>query len=169
MAQREFLGSELRIKQKGVFNLEEFYKIFTRWFEINGYSVDETEYQDLSLTPEKKLLKIKWYCEKNTDEYIRFVIKPSFLITVGGKVEVEKEGVKTQLITADIEVKINYYLEKDYDEKWSTGTALSRFIRDVYDKYFIPRRLNKLRGVLINNVKAVFADMKDFMNMNRVQ
>ena len=167
MVQRDFIGKEVRLKQKGIFNVEEFYRLFHRWFELHGYSVYEVEYRDTQ-TPGGKLLKIKWHCQNDVDEYIRFVIRPSFLISGLEKVEAEKEGVKTMLHKADIEVKFNYFIEKDYDNKWSSGTALGRFIRDAYDKYFSPRRYESLRNVLIEEVRSLMEEMKAFLNMHRL-
>lgn len=167
MAQREFLGKEIRIKQKGIFNVEEFYRLFFRWFELHGYSIAEVEYRDIQ-TASGKMLKIKWHCESELDDYLKYVIRPSFLITGLEKVEAEKDGVKTMLHKADIEVKINYFLEKDFNNKWSEANALGRFLRAAYDKYFAGNRADQLKNALIEDVRSVLEEIKAFLNMHRL-
>ena len=69
----EHIVKELSISQKAQFNLVELYRTLKHWFEINGYSFFEREYEDL-IKSGKKNVTIKWEGSKSIDDYSKFYI-----------------------------------------------------------------------------------------------
>ena len=59
MSEIDYVIRGLNISQKSQFNLIELYKTLKYWFEINGYSFFEREYEDV-VKSGKKTVSIKW-------------------------------------------------------------------------------------------------------------
>ena len=150
MGQKLFVASGLKISQKSVFNLQELYKMMFRWFELYGYGFSEREYKD-SEAGDAKNLEIRWHAEKKKDDYVKFVIDPSFLILGMTKAEIEKDGLKIKTNQGSVEINFTAYMEKDFDEEWKK-TPVRKFLREVYDKYVIGDRIEGYAGELTEEV-----------------
>ena len=86
----EHVVKELSLSQKAQFNLVELYRTLKHWFEINGYSFFEREYEDL-IKSGKKNVTIKWEGSKNIDDYSKFYIFIKFNIKNYELVDTPKE------------------------------------------------------------------------------
>jgi len=164
MPQRDYVAQFIKVKQKAVFDLTELYKLMYRWFDLNGYFQQEVEYRD-SEEAMGKHLEIKWYTEKKIDDYIKFIIEPSFLVLGLSKIEIEREGIKTATNKGEVEIRFDAYLLKDYDDKW--GGPVMRFFREVYDKYIIKKRIEDFEGLLQTELYKLIDEIKAFLNMHK--
>lgn len=164
MPQMDFVAKGIKIKVKSVFDLSELYKLLYRWFETHGYDFQELEYRE-SLEAGGKSLEIRWYAEKKMDDYIKFVIKPSFFVVGLEKVEIEREGEKESTNKGEVEQRFDAYLLKDYDSKWE-GPFL-RFLRTVYDKFLIKSRIEGYEGQLHEELYTLLNEAKAFLNLHR--
>lgn len=160
----DFIAKELKIKLKSVFDLGELYKLLYRWFESHGYDFQELEYRE-SLEADGKKLEIRWYAEKKIDDYIKFVIKPTFFVIGLEKVEIEREGEKEATNKGEVELKFDSYLLKDYENKWK-GPFL-RFLRTVFDKFLIKSRIEGYEGQLHEELYTLMSEAKSFLNLHR--
>lgn len=164
MPQIDYIAKALKIKVKSVFDLDELYKLLYRWFETHGYDFQELEYRE-SIEATGKNLEIRWYAEKKMDDYIKFVIKPSFFVLGLEKVEVEREGEKEATNKGEVELRFDAYLMKDYEDKWK-GPFI-RFLRSCYDKFIIKSRIEGFEGQLHEELYTLMNEAKAFLNLHR--
>ena len=164
MSQKDFIASGIKVKQTGVFSLDELYQLLYRWFELYGYDFQEEEYRDIDKGG-KKNLEIRWYAEKKIDDYIKYVIKVSMMVLGMEDVEVEEEGVKRKTSKGTVEFRFDAFLLKDYEGAWEGG--IMKFLREVYDKFVIKGRIESLEGELQGELYKFMDEVKAFLNMHR--
>ncbi len=164
MPQIDYVAKDLKIKYKSIFDLSELYKLLYRWFELHGYDFQELEYRE-SLEATGKNLEIRWYAEKKMDDYIKFVIKPTFLVIGLSKVEIEHEGEKELTTKGEVEIRFDAYLIKDYNDKWK-GPFL-RFLRTCFDNFLIKSRIEGYEGQLHEELYNLMSEAKAFLNLHR--
>lgn len=165
MPQRDYVAQAIKVKQKSVFNLDELYSVLWSWFELNTYDFQEHEYRDTD-TAKGKNLEIRWYAEKKIDDYIKYVIEVTFFVIGYEGVEIEKEGGhKEKTGKGEVEIQLDAYLEKDYEDRW-TGPVLL-FLREVYDKFIIRNRIEALEGDLHDELYKFMDEIKAFLNLHR--
>ena len=162
---KDVLFSNYKLKQDSIFDLGELYKSIFRWFDVNGYSFYEKEYNDID-EPNGKHLEIYWYTEKKIDLYVKFVIEVSYLVLGMQKIELEKGGVKIKTNKGSIEFRITAYLMKDYDDKWSKS-AMQKKMRYVYDRFIIKKRIDKLESELVKDVNSLIDELKAFLDIHK--
>ena len=162
---KDVLFSNYKLKQDSIFDLGELYKSIFRWFDVNGYSFYEKEYNDID-EPSGKHLEIYWYTEKKIDLYVKFVIEVSYLVLGMQKIELEKGGVKIKTNKGSIEFRITAYLMKDYDDKWSKS-AMQKKMRYVYDRFIIKKRIDKLESELVKDVNSLIDELKAFLDIHK--
>mgnify|MGYP001559023789 FL=1 len=166
MPQKDIIIPGIKIKERSVFSLGELYKILYRWFELHEYSFQEQEYRDEDLGGGAKHIEIKWYAEKNIDDYFKAVIEINFLVLGLVDVEIEQEGVKIKSNKGEIELNTKAYLVKDYDRKWENSPVM-RFLREVYDQKMIKRRIEGYEGILYEETYKMLDEVKAFLNLHR--
>ena len=162
---KDVLFDNYKLKQDSIFDLGELYKSIFRWFDVNGYSFYEKEYNDID-EPNGKHLEIYWYTEKKIDLYVKFVIEVSYLVLGMQKIELEKGGVKIKTNKGSIEFRITAYLMKDYDDKWSKS-AMQKKMRYIYDRFIIKKRIDKLEAELVKDVNSLVDELKSFLDIHR--
>lgn len=162
---KDVLFDNYKLKQDSIFDLGELYKSIFRWFDVNGYSFYEKEYNDID-EPGGKHLEIYWYTEKKIDLYVKFVIEVSYLVLNMQKIELEKGGVKIKTNKGSIEFRITAYLMKDYDDKWSKS-AMQKKMRYVYDRFIIKKRIDKLEVELVKDVNSLIDELKSFLDIHK--
>ncbi len=165
MSQKDFIATAIKVKQKSVFDLKELYTLLYKWFELYGYDFQEEEYRDIEKAG-KKNLEIRWYAEKKVDDYIKYVIKISFMVLGLEEVEIEDDGVKRSSSKGEVEFRFDAFLLKDYENAWEKG--LMKFMREVYDKYIIKGRIDSLEGELQGELYKFIDEIKAFLNMHRM-
>src|SRR3989344_9186618 len=162
---KDVLFSNYKLKHDSIFDLGELYKSIFRWFDANGYSFYEKEYNDID-EPNGKHLEIYWYTEKKIDLYVKFVIEVSYLVLGMQKIELEKGGVKIKTNKGSIEFRITAYLMKDYDDKWSKS-AMQKKMRYIYDRFIIKKRIDKLESELVKDVNSLIDELKAFLDIHK--
>ena len=165
MVQRDFIAQAIKVKQKGVFSLDELYLLLYKWFELYGYDFQEQEYRDIEKAG-KKNLEIRWYAEKKIDDYVKFVIKISMMVLAMEEVEIEEDGVKRKSSKGTVEFRFDSFLEKDYENRWEGGAM--KFMREVYDRFIIKGRIESLEGELQGELYKFMDEIKAFLNMHRM-
>ncbi len=163
--QKDSLLSDYKLKQDSIFDLTELYKMLFRWFENNGYSFYEKNYQD-SDTPGGKMLQIFWSAERKIDTYIKFVIEVNYFVTGLNKVEIERSGAKVSTNKGAVEFRISAYLAKDYDDKWSSSQFM-KSMRRSYDKFIIRERIERLEGEMVGEYNSLIDEIRSFLALHK--
>lgn len=164
MSQKDIIASGIKVKQRSVFDLSELYTLLYKWFELYGYDFQEQEYREIDKGG-KKNLEIRWYAEKKIDDYMKYVVKVSFMVLGLEGVEVEDDGTKRKSNKGEVEFRFDAYLEKDYEDRWQGGVI--KFLREVYDKFIIKGRIEGLEGELNGELYKIIDEIKAFLNMHR--
>ena len=165
MPQRDYVAQKIKVKQKSVFNLDELYSVLWHWFETHSYDFQEQEYRD-TVGAKGHDLEIKWYAERKIDDYIKFVMEITFFTLSYEKVEIEKpEGGKEKTGKGAIEIQMDCYLLKDYEDRWKPPVFL--FLREVYDKFVIRNRIEALESQLHDELYKFIDEIKAFLNLHR--
>lgn len=161
MPEKDKVVKELIINQKAQFNMLEFYKFLSSWFEVNRYIFYETNY-DEKRDSDKKSLKIKWNGSKDVDDYYRFSIN----VKIDLKDYEIIEGEKEKLVDGTLKIELTSTLISDYEEKWENGPVM-KFLREVADKFFFTNKREKYIKELRDDTYDVFDKIKSFMNLQK--
>jgi len=159
MSEVDFIVKELEIKQKSKFNMIELYRTLKEWFEHQGYTLFEKEYNDI-FKNNKRDLKLKWEAQKEIDDYTKFIIEISMKIKNYKILTTKTE----KLVEGTLTVNFEAVIESDYEDKWSSN-SIQLFIRGIYDKLLNTTKVQKNEKKLSDNVHEVFNKTKFFLNM----
>ena len=155
MAEKELIIRE-KMDHSGIFNFSDVYTYAYRWLnDEEKYGVTEEKYSE-KVSGGAREITIEWVAIKKMSDYYKIELKIKFEITGLTDVEVEIEGKKQKMNKGKVAIDIKGNLIIDPDSKWDT-TAFTRFMRDFYDKYIIPRRIDNMKDLVFAKV----ADFKD--------
>ena len=155
----EHVTKSLSLTQKSQFNLVELYKTLKHWFEINGYSFFEREYEDI-LKSGKKEVMIKWEGSKNIDDYSKFYIFVKFNVKNYEIFDTPKE----KIIDGSLKLSFASDILTDYEYKWE-HKPIWKFLRGVSDKFFTERKRKFYEKNLKEDTYDLFNKSKSFLNL----
>ncbi len=164
MSERDIIVPSVRVKEKSVFSLDDLYEMLILWFEHHRYDFQERGYKDEDLG-NKKHVSVRWYSEREINDYIKFVIETNFVVLGLEEVEIESGGVKRKSNRGEIELEIRAYIIKDFSNKWETG--FMRFLRGFYDKFVIKSSIEGYEKELYEETYAYTDEIKSFLNLHR--
>ena len=167
MVEKDIIAKDLKIKHQAIFDLGELYKIMFRWFAQHNYDFQEKEYMEKALPNDSKQLEIAWFGRRKISDYIRFHIDVKFLIIGLKSTEVEIDSIKKKLDSGSLEMRFSAYIEKDYEDKWVNPPM--KFLREVYDKFIIRRRLEDYEEQIHDEVYELMNEVKAFLNLYKFQ
>lgn len=157
------VNKPLRVTQDAVFNMRDLYKHIRSWLDSHSYVTFEKEYRDW-MKESGRSAKIKLAPWRKADDYIRFHI--DIKISFNDLKEVEtKSGV---LNKGEVVIKFESYLEKDYENKWESN-FMARFMRSLYDHFFIADRIDKYKKELQDDTYDIFNEVKAFLGIHRIK
>ncbi|MFH1425596.1 MAG: hypothetical protein ABIG28_02605 [archaeon] len=163
MAEKEMAVKE-KVGNTGLFDFAGLYRFAHSWFRENEYGVNEDKYVE-KVKGNKKDIRVEWLAMKDVSDYFKFEQKIIFSISGMAEVEVEIEKEKKKMNQGNVEVEITGTLIRDKDSKWDTS-PFSRFMRDVYNKFIIPSRVDEIKNEIRNDVKSFKEQLKAFMELS---
>jgi len=164
MADRELVLRE-KLEQTGVFDFKGLYSYAHFWFREERFDgVDEDRYVE-RVEGNKRNIRFEWTATRRFSDYFKEEIKLEFSISGMTDVEVEIDGVRKKMNKAKVEIVIRAALIKDPESKWETSPT-SRFMRDVYNKYVIPSRIDNMRKLVVRDAQKLKDDFKEFMDLS---
>ncbi|MBU0907531.1 MAG: hypothetical protein KKD18_01355 [Nanoarchaeota archaeon] len=162
MAEKEEIIKE-KMEHEGLFDLKAMYVFAHNWYIEPGFGVTEEEYIE-KLKGDARDLVIKWKATKDVSDYFKFETKMKYEIENMTDVEVEIDGKRKQMNKGKIKLEIVGALVYDKDGKWESS-AYNRFMRDVYNKYIIPSRVEAMKQEVRRRVTTFKDDLKSFLNL----
>jgi hypothetical protein len=163
MAEKDTIFSS-KIKYKGVFSFQDFYKFCYDWLsEEMGLDVSEEKYTE-KLKGNSKDIEVDWICEKKITDYFKYEIKVSFDIQNLEKVEITQGNVKVNSNKGGAEVKIKGIIIKDYEGKFEKS-AFQKFLRGIYEKWVITSRIDQMEGKLVGMCDEFLAQTKAYLDL----
>ncbi len=150
-----------KVKQTGIFDYKELYRFNWNWLVDNQYDITEKVYGE-KIGPAGKEVDIEWDATRKISDYFKFQIKATWKILGMTNVEVEKNGAKIKMQKAQVEIKVDGILVKDYESKWEDN-PLYKWLRTAYDKYLVRGRIESYEAKLIGEVDEFIAQIKSFL------
>ncbi|MEM0230873.1 MAG: hypothetical protein QXW00_03830 [Candidatus Woesearchaeota archaeon] len=153
------------IKYSGLFSFNELYRIINEWLKEKGYDRREIKNEE-HVKQSGKFIDIDMMPFKKMSDYAKSVIRLQIIIRDLKDVEVEIDGHKALLNQGEMEVKVDSYLETDYEGRWEQ-TPFYFFMRTVYDKFFYKNYTQHFENIVSSDTADIEATIKSFLNMYR--
>lgn len=154
----------VRVRFKGVFNLDGLYKKMVLWFKRRHFEFQERLYKDKP--PE---LEIVWQARRRRTGYIMDIIDVHIHIFDMEPVEVIERGVRKQLTHARMTITLLPTIETGYadifgHQKWNSD--FHRRLMEFYNKYVLKRDLDlAYDDTLYYELYVLHAFIKDYLKM----
>jgi len=138
----KFEGYISHVRYSGIFDLEGLYKVMIRWFKERNYFFHEHTYK---YKPDfgGKTEEVKWYCEREEDDYVKSVILIYFHIWDIEPVEVIKDGKKKRLFNARMDIRFTPIAYLDWQGKWEKN-RFTRWLRKFYHQFVIKKEIDNM-------------------------
>lgn len=155
----------LKIKRKGIFDLEELYLMMKEWLDIGGFGKNfkETDYTE-STTPKGKDIDIIWETHHDVSSYVRFKVKTTFSVRGLNKVEIQKNGKKTPRDKGRVEVRIDGKVIYDPEDKFKKNIFTFPFIKFYEVK--MKKRLEDYQLELYKKLYSFHKEIKLYLEMH---
>lgn len=162
MVEKDVLIVE-KMATSGIFDFSGFYSYAHSWFINENYAVYELRYSE-KVSGNSRDIIIEWVAIKRYSDYFKFEIGLEFKIKDLNDVEVEIDGKKKKSNKGNIDIEIKGVLVKDPDSRWDLS-PFSRFMRDVYNKYIVPSRIDQVKDLLIADAKKFKEETKAYFDL----
>ncbi len=164
MSEKEQVIRE-KMQHQGIFDFKGFYSFAHDWLkEERKFGVVEEKYNE-KVSGNSRDLKIEWLASKILSDYFKIELKIKFEISEMTDVEVEIDSERKKMNKGKVEVEIRGTLVKDPDSKWDKW-PVARFMRDVYNKYVIPGRIDDVEIRIKREVINFKDELKAFMELS---
>lgn len=163
MAEKNVVFSSA-IKYDGILNFADFYKF------CYDYLVDELDFEVIEkkysekISGDSKELEVEWNGKNKVDDYFRYDIKVEFIIYNMKKVEVEQGGKRKKADKGIVNIKVKGTVVTDYRGEYS-AKPMKRFVKNVYDKWVIPSRIEKVEEKLISDCDDFLGQSKSYLDL----
>lgn len=162
MAEKEEILKE-KVTHSGVFSFPDFYKYAHTWLKDEDYGVSEEKYSE-KVSGNTRDIAIEWKVTKQISDYLKTGWKVEFDVEGLTDVEVEIDGKKKKMNKGKVTLEIKAAIFKDPESKWESS-PFNRFIRGVYNKYIIPKRLEDVQDRIISDVQDFKEELKAFLEL----
>ncbi len=154
-----------KIKYGGIFLFKDFYKFCYDYLkdDLEFAVLIENKYSE-KISGDEKEIKIEWVGYIKRDDYFKFEIKAEFKILKMINVEVEQAGKKRKTNKGEIEIKMKGFVVRDYRGQYATQ-PVRRFMRNIYEKWIIPAKIEKIEDKLIEDCDEFLGQAKAFLDM----
>jgi len=132
----------LTLRYQGIFDLDALYSMVMMWYWQREYKFDESAYKHKVPFPTGAEQEVSFLGEKNVTDYYKYTIKVEFHTWDQRDIEVNIEGVKKNLTTARIEIKIAGILE--LEKNITKKDKVSKFFGNLYRKYIVRKEIEAL-------------------------
>jgi hypothetical protein len=105
------------VRYKGIFDLDELYKIVHDWLTSRGYEVHEHKYKSIILGAGGKERSFDWNAYRPVTEFVMFWINVHWQVQDVIEVEVVKDGKKQKMHKGRLMVQIQHSVELDWNER----------------------------------------------------
>jgi hypothetical protein len=126
----------VRMKYKGVFDLNTLLQNMQEWFPLQGYKFYEKQLKHKIPSPAGAEDEIEWYAIKNVTQYVRYQIDVFFHLWDLHDVQVVKDGQKQKLQWARMLIEIDGKVIYDWQNRFSS-TPFNRFLQTLYHNFII--------------------------------
>jgi hypothetical protein len=163
MAEKERLIKEI-IEHTGYFDFKALYSFAHSWLAgQEDYGVVEDNYAE-KVSGATRDITVKWKATKEISDYFEIEIEVEFKVREISEVEVEIDGKRKKMDKGKVSIEIKGNIIRDPESKWDTS-PFYRFMREVYNKYIIPGRIDKLEKKIKLEVITFKEELKSFLEL----
>lgn len=153
-----------KIGYDGIFSFPDFYKFCYGFLSDDlGFLTIEDAYKE-KISGDAKELEVKWKSTNKIDDYFMHEIKIEFRIFNMKNIEVEKEGGRKKMNKGIVEIKVKGTVITDYRGEYTTS-PVRRFMRNVYEKWIIPSRIEKVEEKLFGDCDEFLKQAKAYLDL----
>lgn len=163
MSEKEQVLKE-KLEHSGLFDFKGFYSFAHAWLEEEGYDTEEEKYNE-KVSGNSRDIYFEWKSTKESSDYFKREIKFKFDIKELTDVEVEIDGKKKKMSKGKIKIEIKGTIISDYDSKWD-ATPTYRFLRDTYNKFIVPNRVNSVKDMIKADVITLKEEFKAYLELS---
>ncbi len=163
MAEKDILIRE-KAEYTGVFDFTASYEYAFQWLRDEQYNVVEEKYNE-KVTPEGREITIEWKAYKEITDYFKSEISIRFELKRVVDVEVEIEGKKKKMNKGMYRTELKGVLIRDPKARWES-TGMYQFLREIYNKYIIPGRVDQMEDKVKDDAIAFKEAMKSFLEFS---
>lgn len=153
-----------KLEYGGLFKFSELYEQAHTWFNEEGYGVVEDKYAE-KISGNSKEIDVEWKCTKQISDYFKIDSKVKFEIKNLVDVEVEVDGKKKKMQQGKVKIELKGNLIKDVASEWDKSPSW-RFMRDVYNKYIVPQRIDSMEDKVKGDIKDFKDEMKEYLDLS---
>ena len=164
MAEKDLITKE-KVEYSGIFSFSGLYGFVHSWLkDQEDYIVGEDKYSE-KVSGNSREISVEWSANKRMGDYFKSDIKIEFKVTDLTDVEVEIDGSKKRMNKGKVAVELKGALVKDYSSKWE-DKPMNKFLREVYNKYIIPQRVDNMEGKVAGDVKTLKEEIKSYLEIS---
>jgi len=164
MADRmDILPAQKMELNNAIFDWQELYRHAHDWLSWLKYDIWEHEYVE-SAGPAGKTIKVIWNCEREIDDYSKFVIYIIYSLNGISDVGVEQNGEIVRYQKGNISVTVQAYIVLDRDDRWKYGKA-SKTIKKLYEKFLYREQIETMIGQIWGEGWGFYNEVKSFLNL----
>src|SRR3989338_1719865 len=163
MSEKEQVIKE-KVENTGAFDFKALYSYAYGWFKNENYSLVEEKYGE-KISGDAKDIYFEWKATKSFSDYFKVEIGLKFIIAGLKEVEIEIDGKNSKSNKGFASIEIKGTLVRDPESKWD-ATPSWRFMRDLYNKYVIQKRVDDTKDKLISDVKTFKEELKAFLELS---
>lgn len=130
----------LKIRYKGLYDLEAIYRAVYNWAVKRGFRYHETRYKNKAQNVRGNELKLKVWGEKEVTEYYKYQFNIYYHAWESKEVPVIVDGKQKMMMKGRIFIQINGQVITDWQERYK-GTKvrefMQKFLNDIVLKYDI--------------------------------
>lgn len=161
MSEKEILFSS-KVKHAGVFSFAAFYKFCYDWLvEETGLLLQETRYTE-KIKGDVKEIDVEWEGFKKLTDYFKFEMKVKFKVLGLKEVQIKKGDATIKTNEGQVEVAVKSTLVRDWQGNFEK-TSFQKFLREIYDKWVIPSRIDQLEGKIIGDSDEFLGEAKAWL------
>ena len=137
------------LRYKGVFDINELYKIVHDWLISRGYQVHESKYKSIMLQTGGKERSFDWNAHRKVTDFVMYWMNIHFQFQDVMDIEVVKDGQTKKLQRGLILIRITPGLEVDFAERMGRSkfhkTMMSFLMTHMWKKKYDTLWEDKLR------------------------
>ena len=163
MAEKDVVLKE-KVKYSGYSDFKNIYGYAHDWLKGELFTVVEEQYVE-KVKGNAKDIDILWKASKKITDYFKIDLDIKWKVLGMEDVEVEIDGKKKKMNKfVEVSIEIKGVLVKDYTNQWNKSTT-TKFFKEVYNKYVIPARTDKMKVDVENVVQEFKEEMKAILEL----
>lgn len=133
----------IRLRYRGIFELEGLLKKIRGWLEDDGFEFQETAYKFKTPSPAGSELELDCGGKKKISEYTEYKISFYFHIWDMKKMEIIKDGKKKNVVQARMLIEMSGTAVIDYQKRFG-GSKFLQGLGDWFTKFIVGKEIDNI-------------------------